>query len=111
LIRPFQVTSQSSARCGRRAASRAKAIEASSRAVTGRDVLKTAPRGYPADHRRVELLRYKGLVAWKEWGAQPWLSTPEAKDKVEAFLVPRQPLAGWLTNRVGPSAQPDSRRR
>jgi uncharacterized protein (TIGR02453 family) len=79
--------------------------------VSGRDVLKTAPRGYPADHRRVELLRYKGLVAWQEWGAQPWLSTPEAKDKVEAFLAATQPLAAWLTNHVGPSAQPASRRR
>ncbi len=47
-------------------------------AVTGRDILKTAPRGYLADHPRIELLRYKGLVAWKEWGVRPWLSTPAA---------------------------------
>ena len=29
--------------------------------------LKTAPKGYPKDHPRIELLRYKGLVAWQQW--------------------------------------------
>jgi len=31
--------------------------------VRGHEVLKTAPRGYPADHERIELLRCKGLIA------------------------------------------------
>jgi hypothetical protein len=44
-------------------------------------------------------------------GAQPWLSTPEAKNKVEAFLAATQPLADWLTDHIGSSAQPDSGRR
>src|ERR671914_3054006 len=39
-------------------------IVASARAagleVTGHGVLKTAPRGYPRDHPRIELLRFKG---------------------------------------------------
>jgi len=79
-------------------------------AVTGRDVLKTCPRGYPADHPRVELLRYKGLVAWQEWGVQPWLSTPAAREKVTEFLTATQPLADWLDGHVGPSELPESRR-
>src|SRR5215211_7306310 len=33
--------------------------------VTGHGELKTAPRGYAKDHPRVDLLRYKGLVAWQ----------------------------------------------
>ena len=37
--------------------------------VHGRDVLKSAPRGYPADHPRIELLRYKGLICWQHWPA------------------------------------------
>jgi len=69
----------------------------------GRDVLRTAPRGYPADHPRIELLRYKGLVAWREWPVEPWLSTPAAKDRVTEFLVVTQPLARWLDAQVGPS--------
>ena len=80
-------------------------------AVTGRDVLKTAPRGYSTEHPRVELLRYKGLVAWKEWGVQPWLSTSAASEMVETFLTATQPLADWLEGHVGPSDLPESRRR
>jgi len=87
-------------------------------AITGRDIsvqgmetLKTAPRGYPADHPRIDLLRYKGLIAWKEWPVEPWLSTAAAKQKVTDFLVTTQPLADWLDSRVGPSQLPDARRR
>ena len=32
--------------------------------VHGHGALKSAPRGYPADHPRITLLRYKGLTAW-----------------------------------------------
>ena len=33
--------------------------------VMGHGELKTAPKGYPKDHPRIELLRYKGLVTWR----------------------------------------------
>ena len=79
--------------------------------VNGRDSLKSAPRGYPADHPRTELLRHKGLVAWKEWPVEPWLATPAAKDKVADFLVATRPLGQWLTLHVGPTAEPAGRRR
>ena len=69
----------------------------------GRDSLKTAPRGYPADHPRIEFLRYKGLVAWKEWPAGPWLATPAAREIVADFLVASRPLSDWLAQHVGPS--------
>jgi uncharacterized protein (TIGR02453 family) len=35
--------------------------------VTAHESLKTAPRGYPKDHPRIELLRLKGLITWREW--------------------------------------------
>ncbi len=41
------------------------AIERHGIGVSARGALKTAPRGYPADHPRIGLLRYKGIVAWK----------------------------------------------
>lgn len=79
--------------------------------VQGRDVLKTAPRGYPAEHRRIGLLRYKGLIAWQEWPVEPWLSTPAAKDKIAEFIATTQPLHDWLHTHVGPSQLAESRRR
>jgi uncharacterized protein (TIGR02453 family) len=66
--------------------------------ITGHERLKTAPRGYPADHPRVELLRYKGLVAWREWPAARWLDTPAAKTRVADFLRATRPLCEWLTH-------------
>jgi uncharacterized protein (TIGR02453 family) len=79
--------------------------------VTGHDTLKTAPKGYPKDHPRIELLRNKGLIAWKEWPVGAWLGTPKAKDRVVGFLRAARPLNGWLATHVGPSELPDDRRR
>ena len=69
--------------------------------VTGHGVLKTAPKGYPKGHPRIELLRYKGLVAWQDWPAGPWLGTRRAKDRVVKFLRLSKPLSGWLRENVG----------
>ena len=71
--------------------------------VQGRDELKTAPKGYPKDHPRIELLRYKGLIAWKQWPVAAWLGTKKAKDKVVEFLHTSQPLMEWLDKNVGRS--------
>lgn len=72
--------------------------------VQGRDTLKTAPRGYPADHPRVALLRQKGLFAWREWPVEPWLGTQAAGAEVAGFLGACQPLTDWLAQHVGPPA-------
>jgi uncharacterized protein (TIGR02453 family) len=79
--------------------------------VTGHEVLKSAPRGYPRDHPRIELLRYKGLVTWQEWSAGAWLGTGRAKDRVVRFLRESRPIAEWLRANVGPSTLPEPRRR
>ena len=81
-------------------------VEKASIGVSGRDTLKSAPRGYPADHPRIGLLRHKGLVAWQEWPAGAWLGTAEAKDRVVTFLRTTRPLSEWLADRVGPSMGP-----
>jgi uncharacterized protein (TIGR02453 family) len=71
--------------------------------VHGHHSLKTAPRGYPPDHERIELLRHKGLIAWKEWPVEPWLGTAEARKHVAGFLVATRPLSTWLDTHAGPS--------
>jgi uncharacterized protein (TIGR02453 family) len=75
--------------------------------VTARETLKTAPKGYPKDHPRIELLRYKGLITWREWPAGPWLGTRRAKDRVAEFLKLSKPLNEWLRTNVGASALPE----
>ena len=71
-------------------------IEKADITVHGHSVLKSAPRGYPADHPRIALLRYKGLTAWKQWPVEPWLETAAAKDHLMSFLRTVQPLCSWL---------------
>ena len=78
--------------------------------VAAHDTLKTAPRGYPKDHPRIELLRHKGLVSWKQWPVAAWLGTAKAKGRVIEFLRASQPLGKWLNVNVGPSTAPDQHR-
>jgi len=81
-------------------------VEAGGIQVEGHGVLKTAPRGYPKDHPRIDLLRYKGLVTWRDWPAGAWLGTPKAKDRVVEFLERSRPIDEWLGTNVGPSTLP-----
>jgi uncharacterized protein (TIGR02453 family) len=78
--------------------------------VSGHDTLKTAPRGYPRDHPRLDLLRHKGLVAWKQWPVAAWLGTTAAKHRIVDFLHTTRPLAGWLDRHVGASNLPERER-
>jgi uncharacterized protein (TIGR02453 family) len=74
--------------------------------TVGGDALKTQPRGYSADHPRIDLLRHKGLVAWIEFGSPRWLHTAEAADRVAHAWRDIAPLSRWLDANVGPSTQP-----
>jgi uncharacterized protein (TIGR02453 family) len=74
--------------------------------VTAKETLKTAPKGYPKDHPRIELLRHKGLIAWKQWPVAAWMGTPKAKQRVVDFLGAARPLNAWLDKHVGSSETP-----
>jgi uncharacterized protein (TIGR02453 family) len=77
--------------------------------VSGHDRVKTVPRGYPRDHPRAELLRNKGIAAFKQWPVAGWLGTAAAKKRVEDFFVSARPLGDWLASNVGPSTVDSSR--
>ncbi|MGO9558530.1 MAG: DUF2461 domain-containing protein [Acidimicrobiales bacterium] len=79
--------------------------------VSGHDSLKSAPRGYPKDHPRIELLRCKGLICWQQWPVGAWLGTVEAKKRVSAFLRHAQPISDWLDTNVGVTTMSDDARR
>jgi uncharacterized protein (TIGR02453 family) len=69
--------------------------------LTG-ETLKTAPRGYRADHPRIDLLRQKWLVVMQRWPVRPWLHTPEALDRVREVWRAARPLNDWLAAHVPP---------
>ena len=72
--------------------------------------LKTAPRGYPTDHPRIDLLRMKGLVSIFEHPPGPWLNTRKALETVADDWRTVGPLNAWLDEHVGASTLPDPRR-
>jgi uncharacterized protein (TIGR02453 family) len=79
------------------------AVERAGIGVHGHGTLKTAPRGYPKDHPRLDLLRHKGLTTWREWKPAQWLGTAAAKNRIVDFLHTSRPLRHWLDTHVGPS--------
>ena len=57
--------------------------------------LKTSPRGYDADHPRIELLRHKQLFAAKHFGFDG-LDSPEVLDRVRAEWRSLRPMVEWV---------------
>jgi uncharacterized protein (TIGR02453 family) len=93
--------------------SKLEAVVAAARAggldVHAHESLKTAPRGYPREHPRMELLRMKGLVASRHWTPAAWQSTAAAKKRVADTLRAAAPIVTWLQKNVGDSELPEDR--
>jgi uncharacterized protein (DUF2461 family) len=66
------------------------------------ETLKAAPRGYEADHPRIDLLRRRSLVAVQDLGRGPWLHTREALERVRTGWRELRPLVEWFSGNVGP---------
>lgn len=64
-------------------------------------MLKTAPRGYPADHPRVRLLRCQSMVLAKSWPPAPWFGEPAAARVVAEACRAGKPLVNWLEEVAG----------
>lgn len=80
-----------------------KAVHEQGYACGPNDPLKTAPKGYPKDHPRLDLLKGKGITVWKLWPPASWLGTSKAKERVVGVLRASAPLNDWLTKHVGES--------
>ena len=63
--------------------------------------LASTPRGYAADHPRIDLLRMKDIFAGKAFAPEPWLSTRDALDSIRRVLIDVRPLADWIQVYVG----------
>jgi uncharacterized protein (TIGR02453 family) len=65
------------------------------------DRLKTTPRGYDAQHPRIELLRYKAIHASRSYGFEPVIHTSGLRDRIAEHWRAGEPLIGWLSDHAG----------
>ena len=68
--------------------------------------LRTAPRGYPAEHPRIGLLRLQHYAVARAEPPRAWLHTRKAKERVVSAWRALEPLLEWLGTHVGPSELP-----
>ncbi|GAA1971326.1 hypothetical protein GCM10009776_37850 [Microbacterium deminutum] len=65
------------------------------------DALKTAPRGYRADHPRLQLLQLKRLAVGRREPPASWMWTPDAYDVIADDWRTVSTWCDWLTETVG----------
>lgn len=63
--------------------------------------LKTAPRGYDADHPRIELLRHKSIYCSRGYEPDDALHEPETADRVRRGWRQVRALNEWAADHVG----------
>src|SRR5438552_3590880 len=94
------------ARTGRQFQSIVATLRRKGYQVASHDTLSSAPRGYGADHPRIELLKMKDVYAGRLFAPAPWLSTPGALARIERVIADTGPLVEWLKRHVPGSAKP-----
>ncbi len=62
--------------------------------------LRSTPKGYAADHPRIDLLRMKDIFGGKLMRPEPWLSTSKALDRIRNTMTGVRPLRDWLRSHV-----------
>jgi len=67
----------------------------------GGDKLKTKPRGYDADHPRIDLLRHKSLTLGRSLGFEPVIHTAELLDLVRQDWRAIRPVVDWIGRNAG----------
>jgi len=63
--------------------------------------LASTPRGFAANHSRIELLRMKDIFAGKAFAPEAWFATRAALDRITRVLNDIRPLADWVQIHVG----------
>ena len=66
----------------------------------GGDTLKTSPRGYDADHPRIELLRHKSFTLGRMHGFEPYVHTGELLDHVRDDWRAGRAFVEWVQTHV-----------
>ncbi|HET8602361.1 MAG TPA: DUF2461 domain-containing protein [Marmoricola sp.] len=78
--------------------------------TVGGEQLKRPPRGYDADHPRVDLLRHKSITASRDYGFDEVIHTGDLLGLVREDWRRMRPLVEWVAARVDQLAEPTRRR-
>jgi uncharacterized protein (TIGR02453 family) len=70
----------------------------------GGDTLRSRPRGFAADHPRLDLLRHRSLYLWRSWPPDEVLHQRGCLDRVRQGWRTTRPLTDWLARHVGATA-------
>ncbi|PWT86695.1 MAG: TIGR02453 family protein [Blastocatellia bacterium] len=85
---------------GRELTSIVSALRRKGYQVDSHETIASAPKGYAADHPRIDLLRMKDLFAGKLLAPSPSLSTGKAFDRITAAISELQPFKRWVERHV-----------
>ncbi len=66
----------------------------------GGQELRRVPPPHPQDHPRGDLLRHKRLIYFKRWDVEPWIATPQTREKVARAWRDGVELNSWLTRHM-----------
>ena len=66
----------------------------------GGETLKTSPRGYDADHPRIDLLRHRSMTLGKGYGFEPVIHTPDLLDLVRKDWRSLRLFVDWVAQRL-----------
>ena len=69
--------------------------------VRSGDRLKTAPRGWPADHPRIDLLRHRSLAMGRSYGFDEVIHTPALLTEVRRDWRAARPFVEWVARATG----------
>ncbi|HEV2778591.1 MAG TPA: DUF2461 domain-containing protein [Actinophytocola sp.] len=70
------------------------------------DLMKTRPREYPADHPRIDLLRYRSVYAVRVWEPDDVLHERSCLTRVRKAWRELRAFNEWAADHVGVSEQP-----
>ncbi|WP_240917056.1 DUF2461 domain-containing protein [Nocardioides sp. HDW12B] len=69
--------------------------------VRGGERLKTVPRGFDADHPRIDLLRHKTLTLRRDYGFEPFVHTSALLDAIRKDWRAARPFLTWVEHAAG----------
>jgi uncharacterized protein (TIGR02453 family) len=69
--------------------------------TVGGESLKTTPRGYAADHARIDLLRHKSLTIGKDYGFEPFIHSSDLLQQVRKDWRAGRPFLDWVAHYAG----------